>query len=206
MNWPSSLPDVSRETLERLQTYVELLKSWNRKINLVSQASLGDVWSRHILDSAQLIQFLPQKDVHWVDMGSGGGLPGLVMAILLKELSPTAHVTMIESDQRKAVFLRACIRETQVNARVIDQRIEQAPPQAGDVVSARALASVNTLLPHTLRHLAPNGFALFLKGRSAPEEIEEARKFWRFSLEVSSSITDPEAHIIKLSDIELGSG
>ena len=137
--------DVSRETFARLETYVGLIQKWNPRINLVSRNSLDDLWIRHIEDSLQVARAIPMPD-RWVDLGSGGGLPGLVAAILAAEESPDTRFTLIESDQRKSVFLRTVARECDLNVQVISDRIEKAKPQKADVLSARALADLTTLL------------------------------------------------------------
>ena len=131
--------DVSRETFERLEKLQELLTKWNPRINLVSKATLDDAWERHILDSVQVFTALGRDFRHWTDIGSGGGFPGLVIAILMNEKNPDAKLTMIESDQRKCAFLRTVLRETGVSGTVLSKRIEQAEPQNADVVSARGV-------------------------------------------------------------------
>lgn len=191
------LTNVSRETLEMLEIYADLLKSWNRKINLVSPNTLDDLWDRHFLDSAQLMAHGKGAD-HWVDLGSGGGFPGAVVAIIAGSATRT---TLIESDQRKAAFLRTVARET-VGFTVLARRIEEAPPQAADVVSARALAPLPRLLDYVDRHLAPGGRAILPKGRKAPEEIREALEHRRFDCETYPSQTDPDAVILTLGEIK----
>lgn len=194
--------DVSRETLARLQTYVELLKKWNPRINLVSAPTLDEVWSRHILDSAQLLAHAPKAARSWVDLGSGGGFPGAVVAILAKELRPKLSVTLVEADQRKAAFLRAVARETSVPMHIVAKRIEDVAPGSADVVSARALAPLPDLLTYASRHLAHGGVALLPKGANADREIVAAQAVWRFTCEALPSKTDPEAVILKIGGIE----
>ena len=115
--------NVSRETLERLDVYADLLRRWTRKINLVSKGSLEGLWTRHFLDSAQLLTLAPESSVSWADLGSGGGFPGAVVAVLAAETRPDLKVTLVESDQRKAVFLRTVLRETGVAGDVLTARI-----------------------------------------------------------------------------------
>lgn len=194
--------DVSRETRDRLSDLAELTRKWTRRINLVSPATVSDLWTRHILDSAQLYPRAGGKIGHWVDLGSGGGFPGLVIASLLAEFQPGARLTMVESDVRKCTFLRTANRELGLTARIIAKRIEAVEPQDADVLSARALAPLPDLLAHAHRHLQPGGVALFPKGRRFSEEIRAARAHWRFDLEESGSITDPEAAILKLERID----
>ncbi len=195
------LPNVSRETNERLKVYVDLVAKWNPRINLVSRNSMADLWARHVVDSAQLCALTAGKIGKWVDLGSGGGFPGVVVAIMLSETQPNTSVTLVESDQRKCAFLRTALRETGCTAEVISERIELAKPLQADVLSARALADLDTLLSFTSRHLKPDGLGLFPKGESWREELEQAQSKWRFDLEVAKSETDPEAAILKVSGV-----
>ena len=192
---------VSRETSERLDRYAALLTRWNAKINLVSRASLAELWSRHIIDSAQLFALRPERAGHWADLGSGGGFPGLVIAILAAEAAPELRVTLVESDQRKAAFLATAARELDLRADVRAERIETLPPLGADVLSARALAPLDTLLGYAARHLAPAGRALFPKGARAAEEIAEARRHWRFDLIRHPSKTAPDSSILEIGAI-----
>lgn len=194
--------DVSRETIRRLQVYVALLEKWNPKINLVSSSTLSDVWARHIMDSAQLLAHAPVDARTWVDLGSGGGFPGAVIAILAVERRPDLSVTLIEADQRKAAFLRTVGREAGVTMKVIAARIEEVDPLMADVVSARALAPLTSLLDHAARHSAPGGVALFLKGARAEQEVQTALEAWRFGCEMYPSKTDKDAVILKIGGIE----
>jgi 16S rRNA (guanine527-N7)-methyltransferase len=193
--------NVSRETFERLESFVDLLEKWTAKINLVSRASVSAIWSRHIHDSVQVYRQGPETFDHWLDLGSGGGLPGLVVAILAAESPAQKMVTLVESDGRKAAFLRTALRETAVPGRVLCDRIEALPPQGADVVSARALADLNTLLGFAFRHLRAGGIALFSKGVTWEKEVETARLEWRFSLEVLKSETEEGSVILRIGDI-----
>ena len=192
--------DVSRETLGRLKDLEALVRKWTPRINLVSQASLPDLWERHMRDSAQIYALAPATE-SWVDLGSGGGFPGLVVAALAMDVSPS-RVTLIESDGRKAAFLRTAIRELSLPARVLAQRIEDAPPQSAGVISARALAPLPRLLDLAAPHLGPGGVAFFAKGAARDAEIFEARARWRFSLSETPSITNPEAAVLRIERIE----
>ncbi|MBN9886087.1 16S rRNA (guanine(527)-N(7))-methyltransferase RsmG [Salipiger abyssi] len=196
----SRLPDldVSRETLDRLTHLSALLEKWSSKINLVSRATLEDLWTRHIVDSAQIFQSPRHHTGLWADLGSGGGFPGLVIAILAEELAPELDVTLVESDQRKAVFLRTALRETGVSGRVLVGRIEEIPPLKANILSARALADLPTLLSFTDRHLSPSGQALFLKGANWKKEVAAAGESWKFSCERRTSITDPNAVVLTI--------
>ncbi len=193
--------NVSRETLERLDIYADLLERWTGKINLVSKGTLGELWTRHFLDSAQLLDLAPQGKA-WADLGSGGGFPGAVVAVIAAELRPRMRVTLVEADQRKAAFLRTILRETGVMGRVLASRIESLEPLGADILSARALASLDHLLGYAQRHLKPSGRALFMKGEKAEEEIAEALERWRFDCERYVSKTDKDAVILSIGDIE----
>ncbi|PTQ69694.1 16S rRNA (guanine(527)-N(7))-methyltransferase RsmG [Celeribacter persicus] len=194
--------DVSRETLERLESYLALLKKWNPVINLVSKSTLEQAWQRHFVDSVQIFSIAPKGLRHWADFGSGGGFPGLVCAVLAKELSPEIRFTLIESDQRKATFLRTVARKLELDVDVRSQRIEQVAPLHADLISARALASLSKLLGFAERHMGQGGHAIFMKGISFREEISESLESWRFSYEEYPSVTDPESVILLIGDIE----
>lgn len=196
----TGLPDVSRETTERLETYATLLRAWNPRINLVSRATLENAWTRHIVDSAQVFRLAPQRG-HWCDLGSGGGFPGLVCAILASELAPQLHFTLVESDQRKCAFLRSVLRETSVTAEVRAARIEALPSLGADILSARALADLSQLLIHAERHLSDDGLALFQKGRQWKKEVDNASKTWRFAMEAIKSETEDDAVILSISGV-----
>lgn len=190
--------DVSRETLERLGAFEDLVRKWTKKINLIARNDVDHIWDRHIVDSAQVWASAPDEWSHWVDIGSGGGFPAIILATIAVEKKPDARFTLIESDQRKATFLRTAIRELNLNAIVLDDRIELAPPQNADVISARALASLTILLGFAERHLAPNGIAVFQKGKSADDEIIEAKHTWAFDYNKVPSITNGDACVISI--------
>lgn len=195
-------PDVSRETSERLKIYENLLRKWSPKINLVSRTTLDQIAIRHLRDSAQIFSLSPQGVTSWIDMGSGGGFPGLVVAILGAELSPDMRVTLIESDQRKCAFLRTVARDAGVSVNVMAERVESVPPAQANVVSARALADLTRLLGFAQRHLADGGIALFPKGTSWEKEVEDARRAWSFELEPYMSETEANSVILKIKDIK----
>lgn len=194
--------DVSRETLERLEAYLALLEKWNPAINLVAKSTIQYAWERHFIDSAQVYSFAPGQITHWADFGSGGGFPGLVCAVLASELSPRTKFTLVESDQRKATFLRTVARELDLDVSVISKRIEDIEPLEADLISARALAALPKLLDYSKRHLLPDGHGLFLKGASFRDEITESLESWRFSHEEYKSSTDAESVILVIGDIE----
>lgn len=193
---------VSRETFDNLQAYSDLVKKWNPVINLVSKASIDHLWDRHIRDCIQVYPHASERG-DWVDIGSGGGFPGLIVAILARERNPDRRVTMIESDVRKSTFLRNVIRELDLPASVIIGRIEQTPPVQANVLSARALADLTQLLHFAQHHLAPGGQALFFKGETWEKEVETARKSWSFDLIAHKSETNTNSAILEVKDIQL---
>ncbi|MEN8837851.1 MAG: 16S rRNA (guanine(527)-N(7))-methyltransferase RsmG [Celeribacter marinus] len=196
--------NVSRETLQRLEHYDSLLKKWNPVINLVSKGTLDHTWSRHFLDSAQVFRSVDNLNGHWVDLGSGGGFPGVVCAIIAAEIAPEVRFTLIEADQRKSTFLRTVLREVDVKAQILSERVENTTPQSANILTARALSSLKNLLEFSARHLADGGSAIFPKGASFRAEIEEAKKSWAFSHVEYPSVTDENAVIIKVGDIVRG--
>lgn len=186
------------EVEERLAEFAALLTRWNGRVNLVSASSLPVLRQRHILDSAQLLEHAPESARTWVDLGTGGGFPGLVVSILQSSASTPVHMIFIESDQRKAVFLRQAVRVLGLEAEVISSRIEDTPALSADVVSARALAPLPVLLGLASRHLAVGGITLFLKGAGVASEMEAARRLWTFDVEMRQSRTDPEGTVLKM--------
>lgn len=253
----SLFPYVSRETRDRLALYESLLRQWQPAVNLVSPSTLDHVWHRHFADSAQLLSLAPASAKTWLDLGSGAGFPGLVIAIMLAASSPSLRerhaegvpparregrgegpglapspepaphpnplpvrgrgegtasrdgraprVTLIESDTRKAAFLREVIRHTQAPAAVIAERIEKAATQFTvrpmDVVTARALAPLPRLLGLAWPAFGAGTVGLFLKGRSAEDEIAEARERWVFAHELVPSLTDPDGRIVVIREL-----
>lgn len=193
--------NVSRETLEGLFAYCDLVVKWNPAINLISKSGVAEIWDRHIIDSAQLIRQIPAHGRLFCDLGSGGGFPGLVLAILAKELHPEAHMILVESDRRKSVFLSEASRLLNIDVTIKVQRIEDLAPQNVDVLTARALAPLSSLCGFAYRHLKPEGVAVFPKGAAAALEIEDARKHWQFDYAGMQSCTDPTAQVLTLSGI-----
>jgi len=178
------------------------LLKWNQRINLVAPSTLGCLRQRHIVDSAQLFSLCPVGVLHWVDLGSGGGLPGVVCAILGRELAPEIEYTLVESDKRKAAFLTICKQEFALNMTVLSARAEELEPLNADIISARALAPLAQLLPFVSRHLSKDGLALLPKGKSYAAELEAARREWQFEFQVHPSQTDDSARILTLKDIK----
>jgi len=188
--------NVSRETLGKLEAYISLLVTWKARINLVSDASLADVWRRHVLDSAQLFPVIEPKTARVYDIGSGAGFPGLVLAIM-----GLGDMHLIESDQRKAGFLREAARITSTEVQILTSRAETLAPHDADFVTARACASLSQLLDLAIPLLKPNGVCLFPKGRTVAAELTEARKRWTMQIEQRPSLTDPEGIVLRLQEV-----
>ena len=193
--------NVSRETFQRLEIFAKLLFKWNPRINLVAKSTINTLWERHIRDSLQLLQAIDGPVPLWADLGSGGGFPGLVIAIVAAETGNPTAVTLVESDQRKAIFLRTVLRETGVSANVIAERIEAVAPLRADILSARAVADLSTLLGFAERHLAPGGTCLFQKGKNWEAEVQSARASWQFSYDAIQSKTESEAVVLKIKEL-----
>ena len=194
--------NVSRETFLRLKEYEKLLFKWNAKINLVSRSTLDNFWNRHVLDSAQFLSSVGEKAGKWVDLGSGGGLPGLVVAILSDEIEPVNKLFLVEADARKAVFLKTVCRELGLKVEVYNNRIEELPPIFANIVSARALAPLKTLCLYAKNHLEKDGVAVFAKGENWKAELVEAQKKWIFSYEAVKSTLHEGSVVLVLRGIK----
>ncbi|MEZ2221927.1 16S rRNA (guanine(527)-N(7))-methyltransferase RsmG [Rhizobium sp. RCC_161_2] len=191
---------VSRETQGRLQHFAELFQKWAKTINLVAPSTIDDLWRRHIADSAQIFQLHPEP-AHWVDLGSGGGFPGIITAILLAE-QKDGHVDLVESNQKKAAFLRVCLRECEARGAVHAVRIEEAPKVIADcdAISARALAELDMLLDYAAPWVERNeNLRLLLhKGRDYEREVQKARGRWEFDLVKHNSVVESDSVILEL--------
>ena len=194
--------DVSRETVERLQRFGDLVRKWNPAINLVSKADVDLLWQRHILDSAQLFEFAPDKASRWADLGSGGGFPGIVIAILAREKNPGLEVHLVEADRRKAAFLAQAIRLLDLPTVLHVARIEALAGLGADIVSARAVALLPVLCGHAIRHLAPGGMALFQKGEAAEAEVASCQGIWQMDVARAPSRTGAAGVILKIRNLQ----
>jgi 16S rRNA (guanine527-N7)-methyltransferase len=192
---------VSRETFERLEIYEQVLRKWQPKLNLVANGTLPELWARHFLDSVQLIDLAPETDGLWLDLGSGGGFPGMVCAISLADTDPAPGFALLESDTRKCAFLREVARQTGVSVDVRNSRIEVCPPAKADIVSARALAPLPRLLDWVHRHLRPDGLCLLQKGANHAMELETARADWQMDVDVEPSMTAPDSVILRIRNL-----
>ena len=185
---------VSRETLKRVEAFVALLADWSRRHNLVSVRSLQDVWRRHVLDSAQLTRFMPSVATSLVDLGSGAGFPGLILAVLRPDLS----VTLIEATAKKCRFLAEADKCLGTRARILNSRIEDVTLASFDVVTARACAPLPALAAYAQRFVGPNTVCLFLKGQNVGSELTETRNSWRMTLQSHASLSDPSGTVLEI--------
>lgn len=190
----NKLANVSRETSERLEIYFSILKAWQQKINLVSTKTLDDVWRRHMLDSIQLISHIPPAANTIVDLGSGAGFPGLILAIATGQ-----KIALIESNGRKCAFLREAARQTNADVDIQNRRIESIKlDDPADVITARACAPLSTLLNYSQNLRAKNGTCLFLKGKDVQQELTESAKKWNISHSLHESMSDSSGAIVKI--------
>ena len=190
---------VSRETLARLKLHVGLLADWNARMNLVSAQSLADVWRRHVWDSAQLLPFIPNAATSLVDLGSGAGFPGLVLATLLRERADFRTV-LYESTAKKCRFLETVAERLGLTVEIRNARIEEAVPEPFDVITARACAPLTLLLSYGERFRGKATHCLFLKGQSAEAELIEARHSWTVTAEQHPSQSDPSGAILDIRE------
>jgi len=191
---------VSRETLGRLVLYADLLRHWNAIHNLVSDASLEDLWRRHFLDSAQLLPFIPEDARSLADLGSGAGFPGLVLAELLRG-RPGFRAVLFEATAKKCRFLAEVAARLELEVEIRNVRVEDAPAQAFDVVTARACAPLPKLLAYAQRFWAPHTVGLFLKGQNVEAELTEARKSWKIAALKHPSLTDPSGVVLEVREL-----
>jgi len=187
------LLNVSRETLCQFEAYLKLLEKWQRRINLVANSTMADVWERHILDSAQLFRFCPPNTKKILDVGSGAGFPGLVLAIM-----GDAQVDLVESDQRKAIFLSTVIRSLGLSAKVHNQRIESLPNLCPDVVTARAVAPVSRLIKLIENQISADTVCLFLKGASVEDELTDLQSYSTMLSVNHPSLSGPDGVVLEL--------
>ena len=193
--------NVSRETIDRLEVLYTLLLKWNQRINLVAKSTIDDAWQRHVVDSAQIWQLANIQAQRWLDIGSGAGFPGLIIAAIAAEKTPEMHVTLVESDQRKCVFMQTAAREMGITVEIFAERIESLRPQNADIISARALAPLPNLLDFAEIHRNPNGICLFSKGANADSELTSTAASWHISVEKFPSMTDSQAVILRIGEI-----
>jgi len=194
---------VSRETEERLDRFVEVLLLWQRRLNLIAPSTLGEIWTRHVADSLQLLPLAPEART-WVDLGSGGGFPGVVLACALSG-GAGAGVHLVESNRKKAAFLREVVRVTGVPATVHAIRAEifgESCAEPIDVVTARALAPLKTLCDQAFPFISRGAVGIFPKGQYVDAELTEAAKYWRVEASKVPSKTSPEGSIVLIRGLE----
>lgn len=189
--WVEREFDVPRETMARLDAFATMLRDENERQNLVSKASLGQLWRRHIADSAQLLRFAARPMANWLDLGTGAGFPGLVVAAL-----HAGPVTLVEERRLRADFLRRAAETLRVSAEIVHARVERLPPRPFDVISARAFAPLGRLLDFGTGFSTAKTLWLLPKGRNAESELAALDPKWQGDFRLEPSVTDPEARII----------
>jgi 16S rRNA (guanine527-N7)-methyltransferase len=183
-----------------LDTYLELLTSWNGRMNLVGPSALASFWLRHAYDSAQLLKFAPSAKI-WADLGSGAGLPGVVLAILLKD-RPGAEVHLVESMLKRTRFLAEVATTLGLPVIIHARRAEaMTPPKGLEVVTARACAPLGRLLSYAYPYLRGGATGLFLKGRDVEHELTDARLAWQFDAHLHISLSDPSGRVLQLQKV-----
>ncbi|MET0431702.1 MAG: 16S rRNA (guanine(527)-N(7))-methyltransferase RsmG [Hyphomicrobium sp.] len=196
---------ISNEIREKLEIYAALLTRWQKTINLVAPSTLGEIWHRHFADSAQLWPHRPANAKLWLDLGSGAGFPGLVLAILASENGQTRHI-VVESDSRKAAFLREVARQTAAPVDILCLRIENPETHAkvgeADCVTARALAPLSKLVELAAPYFASSTLGMFLKGRDVAAEVENAAQDWQFAFELIPSVTEEGGRVVLLNSLK----
>ena len=194
--------NVSRETIRKLENFVDLLTQWNQKMNLISKNSLSDVWTRHVLDSIQLSSYFSDKDNLIIDIGSGSGFPGIVSAIVLQEKNPQAKVVLVESITKKTLYLNSVSAELGLkNVTVINDRVENTVFKNADVITARAVASLDVLLKYAAKIGGKQTKFLLLKGKSYVSEENQAKEHWNYSCEIFKNKYSEDGVIMKITNI-----
>ena len=191
--------NVSRETMNCLENYVDLLIKWNQSINLISKHTINQIWDRHVLDSAQLVRFIDKDVRKWVDLGSGAGFPGLIVASIVKDSIPKLCVSLVESDQRKCVFLRQAADLLKVNVEIFAGRVQDCSFKNADIISARALAPIKKLLPYFIQIGKIKGAkALFLKGKNINRELQDVEDLEQFNIKTYPSLVDESGFVLEV--------
>ena len=196
--------NVSRETIERLEAYVAVLRDWRERINLVGRSTMDDVWGRHVLDSGQLFRHLPEECPSVMDVGSGAGLPGLVLAAIAAGSRPGMATVLVESDGRKCAFLEAAADAAGVKVEIRNERVENLPPLGPAVITARAVAPLEKLIAMTRRQHHPGLQCLFMKGATHKRELTCLDDSPNIAVTVIPSVTSPEGAIIRLEGFTAG--
>ena len=193
--------NVSRETLKGFYEYKTLLSKWNEKINLVSKNTLVDIWERHFLDSGQIIKHVEASGKRWVDVGSGAGFPGLVVALLLRDRKIDCNLVLVEKNQKKVLFLNEVIRKLNLNVKVVNDNIYTLEPLNADILTARAFSELNNLMEIAFRHRKKEGICLFLKGENYRIELDKTLNYWFFDYDIVDSLSSSSGKIIRVKKI-----
>ena len=193
--------NVSRETLKGFYEYKTLLSKWNEKINLVSKNTLVDIWERHFLDSGQIIKHVEASGKRWVDVGSGAGFPGLVVALLLRDRNVDCDLVLVEKNPKKGFFLKEVIRKLNLSVEVISDNIYTLEPLNADILTARAFSELNKLIEIAFRHRKKEGICLFFKGENYRIELDKTLNNWFFDYDIIGSLTSSSGKIIRVKKI-----
>ena len=193
--------NVSRETLNGFYEYETLLSKWNKKINLVSKNTLVDIWERHFLDSGQIIKHVEASGKRWVDVGSGAGFPGLVVALLLRDRKIDCDLVLVEKNPKKGFFLNEVIRKLNLSVEVINDNIDTLEPLNADILTARAFSELNNLIEIAFRHRKREGICLFLKGENYRIELDKTLNYWFFDYDIVDSLSSSSGKIIRVKKI-----
>ena len=193
--------NVSRETLNGFYEYETLLSKWNKKINLVSKNTLVDIWERHFLDSGQIIKHVDASGKRWVDVGSGAGFPGLVVALLLRDRKIDCDLVLVEKNPKKGFFLSEVIRKLKLSVEVVNDNIETLEPLNADILTARAFSELNNLIEIAFRHRKKEGICLFLKGGNYRGELDKTLNYWFFDYDIVGSLSSSSGKIIRVKKI-----
>ena len=193
--------NVSRETLNGFYEYETLLSKWNEKINLVSKNTLVDIWERHFLDSGQIIKHVEASGKRWVDVGSGAGFPGLVVALLLRDRKIDCDLVLVEKNPKKSFFLNEVIRKLNLSVEVVNDNIDNLEPLNADILTARAFSELNNLIEIAFRHRKKEGICLFLKGENYRIELDKTLNYWFFDYDIVDSLSSSSGKIIRVKKI-----
>ena len=193
--------NVSRETLNGFYEYKNLLSKWNKKINLVSKNTLVDIWVRHFLDSGQIIKHVEASGKRWVDLGSGAGFPGLVVALLLRDRKIDCDLVLVEKNPKKCLFLNEVMRKLNLSAEVVNDNIYALEPLKADILTTRAFSELNNLIEIAFRHRKEDGICLFLKGENYMIELDKTLNYWFFDYDIVDSLSSPSGKIIRVKKI-----
>ena len=193
--------NVSRETLNGFYEYESLLSKWNEKINLVSKNTLMDIWERHFLDSGQIIKHVEASEKRWVDVGSGAGFPGLVVALLLRDRKIDCDLVLVEKNPKKVFFLNEVIRKLNLGVEVVNDNIGTLEPLNADILTARAFSELNNLIELAFRHRKKEGICLFLKGENYRIELDKTLNYWFFDYDIVDSLSSSSGKIIRVKKI-----